>query len=53
MPYEHLCRACFDGVYPISLPEIVGNAQVVGTTDASVPIGTASSRSLPPAPVRG
>jgi amidophosphoribosyltransferase len=35
-PKTRLCRACFDGVYPITLPEVVGGKHVLEGIERSV-----------------
>jgi amidophosphoribosyltransferase len=35
-PKNRLCRACFDGQYPIALPEVVGNKHVLESIEKSV-----------------
>jgi amidophosphoribosyltransferase len=37
-PKNRLCRACFDGVYPIALPEVVGKHVLEGI-EKSVQMG--------------
>jgi amidophosphoribosyltransferase len=40
-PKNRLCRACFDGVYPIPLPDVVGNKHVLEGIGRSVSNGVA------------
>jgi len=52
-PKSRLCRACFDGEYPIALPAIVGKQVLEGATTLTSAEGTESGADAPTLPLVG